>query len=188
MTWNLIRLSEAPSSLWRNGGGRTRELAASPDGQDWTWRISVADVSADGPFSHFERVQRWFAVLDGNGVRLTVAGREHELTPESPPLEFDGGVTADCQLLGGPTQDLNLMVRRGLATASMMRLEGPRRLAIGAAGFVALYCLKGPASVRHGHDSLDLPAESLAWRFLPAGSDIEVTASAAIWMEIKNRC
>jgi environmental stress-induced protein Ves len=188
MTWNLIRLSEAPSSLWRNGGGRTRELAAYPEGQDWTWRISVADVAADGPFSHFDGVQRWFAVLDGTGVRLTVAGREHEMTPESSPLEFDGGVTADCRLLGGATQDLNLMVRRRDATASMLRLAGPRRFATGAAGFVALYCVNGLARVRHGHDSLDLPAESLAWRFLPAGSEVEVTASAAIWMEIKSSC
>ena len=76
MTWQLIRLSDAVASPWRNGGGVTRELAAWPAGSaDWTWRISVAEVATSGPFSRFDGVQRWFAVLGGNGVSLQMARR-----------------------------------------------------------------------------------------------------------------
>jgi environmental stress-induced protein Ves len=37
-------------------------------------RISVAEITRDGPFSAFAGVQRWFAVLEGAGVMLR-AGR-----------------------------------------------------------------------------------------------------------------
>mgnify|MGYP003694612933 CR=1 FL=1 len=38
-------------------------------------RVSVADVATDGPFSTFAGVDRWFAVLDGAGVVLTIGGK-----------------------------------------------------------------------------------------------------------------
>jgi environmental stress-induced protein Ves len=129
MTWNVIPLSAAPASPWRNGGGVTRELAAGPARDDWAWRISVAEVAADGPFSHFPGVQRWFAVVRGNGVRLAVDGKVHEVVASSEPLEFDGGAQVDSWLLAGATQDLNLMIRRERASARMMRLCGPQRVA-----------------------------------------------------------
>ena len=59
-----------PPQPWRNGGGVTRELLAWPDGGDWRVRVSVADIDADGPFSAFPGVERWFAVLEGAGVAL----------------------------------------------------------------------------------------------------------------------
>ena len=51
-------------------------------------------------------------------------GAEHRLTAASEPLEFDGAVAVDCRLLDGPTQDLNLMVRQGRASARMQRIAG----------------------------------------------------------------
>ena len=54
---------------WRNGGGVTRELlrlAARP--ATGSVRVSVADIEADGPFSPFPGVERWFAVLRGRAA------------------------------------------------------------------------------------------------------------------------
>lgn len=96
---------------WRNGGGRTRELLAWPPGVPWRLRVSVADIDADGPFSAFPGVTRWFAVLDGAGVALTLGPAEHRLTPASAPVAFDGAAAPGCRLLDGPTRDLNLMLR-----------------------------------------------------------------------------
>ena len=79
MSWALIRLNEVAPVPWRNGGGVTRELLAWPSPDDWALRISVAEVERDGPFSQYPGVQRWFAVLSGGGVRLTVAGQVREL-------------------------------------------------------------------------------------------------------------
>lgn len=107
----LIRLADVPPVPWRNGGGVTRELLAAPAAEGWSWRISVAEVGADGPFSAFEGVERWFAVLEGGGVELQVDGHRHRLRPGDPALRFDGGAATHCRLIDGPTRDLNLMLR-----------------------------------------------------------------------------
>ena len=70
MTWNLVSLQAQPEQPWRNGGGMTRELLAFPAPAQWTVRISVADIQTSGPFSRFDGIERWFAVLDGDGVVL----------------------------------------------------------------------------------------------------------------------
>lgn len=189
MTWNLIRLSEAPASRWRNGGGVTRELAAGPARADWTWRISVADVAADGPFSYFPGVQRWFAVVRGNGVRLAVDGAAREVVADSAPFEFDGAVNVDSWLLAGPTQDLNLMVHRDRATGLMTRLAGPGRVESVGAAVVAVYALDAGASVRgpEGNSIFAVPPHSLAWAQLPAATALEVETAGALCMVITPR-
>ena len=111
MGWHLSALADVAATPWRNGGGITRELAVWPPQGDWQWRISVAEVAVSGPFSRFEGVERWFAVLSGAGVRLDIAGHAYTLDDNSAPLQFDGGSDTQCTLLGGPTQDFNLMVR-----------------------------------------------------------------------------
>ncbi|HMA09567.1 MAG TPA: HutD family protein [Ramlibacter sp.] len=186
MTWQVIRLSDAVASPWRNGGGVTRELAAWPAGSaDWVWRISVAEVATSGPFSRFADVQRWFAVLSGNGVALQMHGVEHRLTAGSEPLEFDGAVPVDCRLIDGPTQDLNLMVRQGRASARMQRIAGAQQFVGRAAKVLAVYAQAGPAKLRDEQELLTVPEHSLAWRSAPAGTHVEVMAHGAVWMEIE---
>ena len=48
----VVQTSSAAPVPWKNGGGVTRELLRLPadGGDDWTLRISVADIAADGPF------------------------------------------------------------------------------------------------------------------------------------------
>ena len=109
MKWNLVALADVPPQPWRNGGGATRELLAHPGPANWRVRMSVADVQAAGPFSRFEGIERWFAVLEGAGVVLRLAGEERLLTRGDPPLRFDGGVPVHCTLFTGATRDFNLM-------------------------------------------------------------------------------
>ena len=96
---------------WRNGGGVTRELFTWPAGVSWNVRISVADIDADGPFSAFPGVERWFAVIDGHGVELDFGDATQRITRDGPALRFDGARAPLCRLLDGPTRDLNLMLR-----------------------------------------------------------------------------
>ncbi len=96
---------------WRNGGGVTRELLTWPDGAPWNVRVSVADIDADGPFSAFPGVERWFAVIEGRGVELNFGGSIERIARGDAPLRFDGARAPLCRLLDGPTRDLNLMLR-----------------------------------------------------------------------------
>jgi environmental stress-induced protein Ves len=109
------------------GHGAERSAAQTPSANqttnvndDWQLRISRADIQADGPFSAFAGVQRWFVVLSGKGVVLhmpTADGHtlDHQLLPGHAPLHFDGGLAPGCSLIDGATQDLNLMARGGQA-------------------------------------------------------------------------
>ncbi|MCE2690547.1 MAG: HutD family protein [Rubrivivax sp.] len=131
---HTMRLQEATAQPWRNGGGVTRELLAwpaprladTPEGPqvqatDWAVRVSVADITQDGPFSAFRGIDRCFAVLEGDGVVLTLRGEDLHLTPDSDRLAFDGAQAPGCRLINGPTRDLNLMVRHSAGRAWMQR-------------------------------------------------------------------
>ena len=62
---------------WKNGGGLTHEIAVHPSGAGmaaFEWRVSVAEVAQDGPFSRFPGVDRTLVLLAGNGVRLEGTG------------------------------------------------------------------------------------------------------------------
>jgi len=108
---STVRTADVPAQPWLNGGGVTRELLARPDRDGWQVRVSVADVEADGPFSAFSGVVRWFAVLDGAGVVLTIDGHERRCASGGAALAFAGGAVTRCRLIDGPTRDLNLMLR-----------------------------------------------------------------------------
>jgi uncharacterized protein len=98
---------------WRNGGGWTSEIIAWPRHDDWEWRLSVADIEHDGPFSAFPGVDRTIALLEGNGFELTAT--EHpgtSIEQRYEPFAFRGDETTTYTLVNGPVQDLNLMVRR----------------------------------------------------------------------------
>jgi len=116
----VMRIDDVPAQRWRNGGGWTRELLALPGAGDWQVRVSVADIESDGPFSSFPGVRRFFSVLQGAGVELTVDGRAFRVTCNTAALQFAGEAKTSCRMLDGPTRDLNLMVRG--ATGAMERV------------------------------------------------------------------
>lgn len=183
MSWNLVGLDEVKPISWLNGGGLTRELLTWPGPEDWTLRMSVADVVQDGPFSSFAGIRRWFAVLSGAGVRLTVDGTVHELTSRSAPLLFQGGAATRCELLDGPTQDFNLMLRSG--SARMNRVAGSRNVPSRPGVLLAVYADAG-ATITVGGERLDLSPKALAWRILDSDAPVELTAEDALCIEIES--
>ena len=84
---------------WRNGAGLTREIAvarntASECGFDW--RLSVAEVACDAPFSAFPGVDRCIVLLRGAGLQLgadadadaRTAALDHRLDTPFVPFQF----------------------------------------------------------------------------------------------------
>lgn len=110
---------------WKNGGGVTTEIVVHPEGSAldaFDWRVSMAQVASDGPFSAFPGIDRTLAVLEGAGISLTIGGEEPVLLgKESAPLTFPADRPTHGALATGPILDLNVMVRRGIVRASVER-------------------------------------------------------------------
>ena len=90
---------------------------------DWTWRLSTADITQDVPFSIFPGVNREFCVADGSGVVLTINGVEHRCEPGSI-TKFRGDDEVFARLINGPMKALNLMVRDGAEKKHLQVVRG----------------------------------------------------------------
>ena len=183
MTWQTVCLADVKPTPWRNGGGTTRELVAWPDSEAWQWRASVAEVVQSGPFSCFVGVQRSFAVLQGDGVCLTIDGNTHNLTVHDPPFEFDGSSIASCKLLGGATQDFNLMVQ-GSASARMLRVVGGHEMTTDAPKIIAVYAHNTRAKLRFGRQIHGLLPFTFGWKTVSANVSVQIRATNALLMDI----
>lgn len=133
---------------WKNGGGTTTEIAVSPDGAglgDFDWRISMARVEQDGPFSSFPGIDRTLSIIDGEGIILSVSDRiPFGLTKASEPLAFPADAPTRAALIAGPIIDLNVMTRRGRASHYLERLtvSGDAEIAV-KADVMLVFCHKG---------------------------------------------
>lgn len=137
---------------WKNGGGRTLEVAVDPPGATlaggFRWRLSSAEVHGSGPFSRFPGVARWLFLLEGEGFHLDFGprGRVSLLEPFQG-VTFPGDWPAAATLAGSPCRDLNLMVdahsvRAAVALVSPAGEEVPL-----GAETTLLLVLQGSASV-----------------------------------------
>ncbi len=149
---HIARAVEGRRMPWKNGGGETIELLVHPAGADmdaFDWRISLARVAADGPFSAFPGVDRTLTILDGEGLELSVgAGAPMRLTPASAPFAFPADAACTGRLLAGPVTDLNVMTRRGRFAhhVDSLVLAGPTRLA-SHVGTAVVFCRDGEVAL-----------------------------------------
>ena len=118
----LLTPDDFRSMPWKNGAGRTTEIASHPTGaslDDFAWRVSIADVARDGPFSAFCGIDRTIVLLEGAGMRLNGNRCTTELTTPFVPHAFRGEDVVDCALVAGPCRDFNAMFRRARARGSV---------------------------------------------------------------------
>ncbi|MFC5436499.1 HutD family protein [Rhodanobacter umsongensis] len=119
----IIRLSDCPPQPWKNGLGNTRQIAVHPaeaGADDFVWRVSIAGVDSNAPFSAFPGIDRQIALLDGDGFTMTLdEDCIHSLTTPFAPFAFAGEANVAVSLVGGPTRDFNLMVRRARASGEI---------------------------------------------------------------------
>ena len=159
---NLVRCDAVDPQPWRNSSKLTRKLLAWPSRDAWALRISVADIRADGPFSAFPGVDRWFAVLEGHGVCLCLPEGRRSVQTTDAPLAFQGEAAPHCDLLDGATRDLNLMIRRDAGRGAMQRAQVGEDFAP-RARFRALFSADALMLQIDGSDARRLPAFALAW-------------------------
>ncbi|HEY2817346.1 MAG TPA: HutD family protein [Casimicrobiaceae bacterium] len=186
------------STSWKNGGGRTTEIASFPSGSGFDrfiWRVSVADVERDGPFSAFPAVDRTLVLLHGAGLILAGVGEPLEVRAHYEPVKFAGDISLECTLYDGPVRDFNLMVRRTQARGEVAIVRGSAE-AIAPARFQLCYAAVGvcecliaghvPLTLHDGHTLL-IDASNAApsvLRVNPLSSDAVALAAAIDLIEI----
>ncbi|WP_300752333.1 HutD family protein [Janthinobacterium sp.] len=127
----LIPHASLRAAAWKNGGGSTTEIAISPKGagfEDFDWRISLATITASGPFSSFPGIDRSLMLVDGESVSLTIDGaRKVVLTAAQPMLWFPGEAAVSA-LVAAATTDFNVMTRRSRCRHQLEKIAAPGRL------------------------------------------------------------
>ena len=153
---------------WKNGAGTTTEIAVAPPGattDDFDWRISMAQVGADGWFSAFPQIDRTLAVLEGSGIDLSISEAPPvRLSPASAPYSFPADAPAFARLVDGPILDLNVMTRRNRFTHQLIKLEtdAPVRWQL-KAGTTVVLSHTGALRLDDGLSSCRLPARDAAF-------------------------
>lgn len=96
---------------WANGLGQTIEMMRVEEAGALQWRLSMAAVVADGPFSLFPGIERNLTVLEGPGFTLHGEGVALACRP-LVPVAFAGDVALVARGVGAPSQDFNVMTAR----------------------------------------------------------------------------
>jgi environmental stress-induced protein Ves len=124
----ILDINKSPLIPWDNGKGKRRELALQPmDGSPssgFAWRMGVAYVTADAPFSPMSGVDRWITLVDGDGFDMESSdfGTPYRLSKPLSPFGFRGESPITAKVLGSETQVFNVMVRRGVFNAQVEKL------------------------------------------------------------------
>ena len=136
---------------WRNGGGATTEILVEPSGTDvasgpFHYRISIADVASDGPFSRFDGCDRHIMLLSGAGMTLD-CGRHGRIELAAPfePHTFSGDWDVQGSLFAGPVRDFNVIALRAKTSSSLaVRVLGaPERLTLAPPTVCVVHVIAG---------------------------------------------
>ena len=167
MSATRFALADIVPTPWKNGGGATREIACWPPGtglDSFDWRISVATIAADGAFSVFAGIDRSITLLSGDGVLLHGEHGTHRLDQPLVPFAFDGETPIRATLLGGASEDFNVMTRRGRCRAEVK---------------VWRYAVDGPSTPPHAALLLAVQGD---WRCALAGdAPTLLTPGSGLW-------
>ncbi len=125
---------------WKNGLGLTYEVARSSEGDDFDWRVSFAAVERSGPFSSFPGIDRIITLAAGSRLALTMPDGGVQVLRPFEPFAFPG----EAEVVGrpsGPTMNLNVMTRRGRATATVVcrRIAGRPTLDLSGTTFLVVF-------------------------------------------------
>lgn len=148
---------------WKNGGGITHEILRRDMDGTLLFRLSIAEVASDGPFSAFPGLTRILTVLRGAGLVLRTPEGVIEAR-QLAPVRFSGDLAVDCSRIAGDVTDFNVIFDGTRIDAQVTRLQGP--VAWRASGPAAFLCLSGdilaegktvlPGALVHEPESLTL--------------------------------
>jgi environmental stress-induced protein Ves len=186
MTLHTFFVADLPAVPWKNGGGVTREIVCQPPGagmDSFDWRVSIAHIASDGPFSAFPGIDRVITLLSGGGVHLSSADGQvnHRLGSPLAPFAFAGEAAIHARLLEGDCHDFNVMTRRAVCSASLQVLRSACDWQASSQGL--FMAVQGNWQLEGAGTQMLSPQQGLwwsdavkAWRLIPQSSDAIVLA------------
>jgi uncharacterized protein len=111
----MIHLTEADYLVmpWANGRGQTVEMIRQNDiNGAILYRLSLATVAEDGPFSVFPGLNRNLTVIEGPGFDLI--GEQVQRADPMRPVAFAGDIPLAATRVTAPSRDFNVMADRTL--------------------------------------------------------------------------
>lgn len=186
MSLHRFTVADLPATPWKNGGGVTREIVCQPPGAhmaNFDWRVSIAHIASDGPFSAFPGIDRVITLLSGGGVHLLGDGDpvDHRLDTPLAPFAFAGEAAIHARLLAGDCHDFNVMTRRSKCTASLQVVRSACDCPAVSQGL--LMAVQGHWLLEGASTQTLAPQQglwwsdgSLAWRLQPQSTDAALLA------------
>ena len=186
MTLHTFFVADLPAVPWKNGGGVTREIVCQPPGagmDSFDWRVSIAHIASDGPFSAFPGIDRVITLLSGGGVHLSSADGQvnHRLGSPLAPFAFAGEAAIHARLLEGDCHDFNVMTRRAVCSASLQVLRSACDWQASSQGL--FMAVQGNWQLEGAGTQMLSPQQGLwwsdavkAWRLIPQSSDAKLFA------------
>jgi environmental stress-induced protein Ves len=181
MTLHTFFVADLPAVPWKNCGGVTREIVCQPPGagmDSFDWRVSIAHIASDGPFSAFPGIDRVITLLSGGGVHLSSADGQvnHRLGSPLAPFAFAGEAAIHARLLEGDCHDFNVMTRRAVCSASLQVLRSACDWQASSQGL--FMAVQGNWQLEGAGTQMLSPQQGLwwsdavkAWRLIPQSSD-----------------
>lgn len=180
----MLRLNRADHRRmrWKNGKGETIEITVEPPAatvDTFDWRVSMAAVIEDGPFSCFDGVDRSLAVLSGGDLTLCIADAPAvRLQASGLPWSFPADAPCLAQLHGDPVTDLNVMTRRGVWQHTLRRM--PLTATVEQGSPVAIL-VAAPGAATVSVDGAVIELSALDALRLAAGAELALLAGTA-WL------
>ncbi|HQO10036.1 MAG TPA: HutD family protein [Clostridiales bacterium] len=158
MRYETITPDKYKSMPWKNGKGTTRELyIRSEEGKDeFIFRLSIAGVTENGPFSDFSGYDRVLMMLEGNGVDLKHSdGTSHKIRGYSDMAVFSGDLKTTAELCCGPIKDFNVMTLREVCQTEVIAVNGEVVLSENS-GELFIFCCGDSAEAEFGNKVLTI--------------------------------
>lgn len=123
-----LNLNECKEGLWKNGQGKTRQVAIYPheatlEENNFEWRLSSATIMGPNSFSKFHGYNRFLIVWKGDGLLLN----GEKLLPHTP-LHFSGDESIECTLIKNEVIDLGLIYKHDKIKAGLKVLHGENEI------------------------------------------------------------
>ena len=125
---------------WANGLGQTVEMVRVERDGALLWRLSMASVIEDGPFSILPEIDRNLTVISGPGFALTGPGFDLNCGP-LVPVAFPGLVPLRATGVREPSTDFNVMTQLSLPQPIVQVKVGVNKISAPEGGTLCIFTL-----------------------------------------------